>query len=96
MLVNLAHRVGDTLVVEQIDEPVDFEGSGAQEGVLVTFPLEGREVTGRIIKVLEPSAGDPTAEPVIEVELIDRDVLDAESQVTLARLPPKTEFSTEL
>ena len=96
MLVNVARRDGDALLMEQIDEPVDFEGSGVQEGVLVSFPLEGREVTGRIIKVLEPSAGDPTAEPVIEVELIDRDVLDAESQVTLARLPPKTEFSTEL
>ena len=96
MLVNLAHRVGDALVVEQIDEPVDFEGSGAQEGVLVTFPLEGRDVTGRITKVIERSSDDPTAEPVIEVELVDREALDAESGVTLARLPPKTEFSTEL
>jgi hypothetical protein len=96
MLVNLAHRVGDAMVIEQIDEPVDFEGSGAQEGVLVSFPLEGREVTGRIIKVVEPSSDDPTAEPVIEVELVDRDALDAESEIALARLPPKTEFSTEL
>jgi hypothetical protein len=96
MLVNLAHRVGDALVVEQIDEPVDFEGSGAQEGVLVTFPLNGREVTGRIVKVIAPSADDPTAEPVIEIELVDRERLDVESEVTLANLPPKTEFSTEL
>jgi hypothetical protein len=96
MLVNLAHRVGDALVIEQIDEPVDFEGSGVQEGVLVTFPLEGREVTGRITKVTAPSTEDPTAEPAIEVELIDREALDAESVITLARLPPKTEFSTEL
>ena len=96
MLVNLARQDGDALVIEQVDEPVDFEGSGAQEGVLVTFPLEGRDVTGRIIKVIEPSADDPSAEPVIEVELVDRETLDSESKVTLANLPPKTEFSTEL
>ena len=92
MLVNLIHRDGGSRVIERIDEPVEFEGSGAQEGVLVTFPLEGRDVTGRIIEVVAASF----AEPAIEVELVDRDALDAEAVVTLANLPRKDDFSTEL
>lgn len=96
MLVDLARRNGDTLVVERIEAPVDFEGSGAQEGVLVTFPLAGREVTGRIIRVVAPDAEKPDAEPIVEIELVDRAALDAESVIALANLPPKSDFTTEL
>lgn len=96
MIVNLMRHEGDSTVVERVDAPVDFEGSGAQEGVLVTFPLEGQDVTGRITRVLAPSAEMPDAGPVINIELVDRMALDAESEVTLAHLPPKSDFTTEL
>ena len=95
MLVNLARRDGDNLVIERIDEPVDFEGSGAQEGVLVNFPLDGRDVTARIVEVIAPSPDDPDAVPVITVELVDRAALDAESKITLAHLPPKDAFTSD-
>jgi hypothetical protein len=94
MLVNFTRRDGENLVIEQIDEPVDFEGSGTQEGVLVTFPLDGRDVTARIIKVIAPSSDDPSAEPVIEVELVNRAALDAEAK--LANLPPKDNSASKL
>jgi hypothetical protein len=97
MLVNLTRSDGDTTVTERIEAPVDFEGSGAQEGVLVNFPLDGRDVTGRITRVLAPTADQPDAEPAIDVTLIDREALDVESEITLAELPPrKDEFGTEL
>ena len=86
MIVNLMRRMGDSVVVEQIDSPVIFEGGQPQEGVLTTFALDGREVTGRIVKV-EPH--DLDGEPVIEVELVDTAALDVQSEITLSRLPPK-------
>lgn len=95
MIINLARRDGDAIVMERINAPADFEGSGAQEGVLVTFPLEGSEVTGRIIRVI-PTTDEPDAEPAIDVELVDRAALDAESEITLAQLPPKDDFTTEI
>jgi hypothetical protein len=94
MLVDLARREGDMLVVERIEAPLDFEGSVAEEGVLVTFPLDGRDVTGRIIRAPVRSADMPDAEPVVEIELIDREALDAESSVTLTNLPPKGDLPT--
>jgi len=93
MIVNLARGAGDSTVLERIDIPVTFEGGQAQEGILVRFPLEGREVTARIVKVLPH---DPDGEPVIEVALIDQEALDAESEITLATLPAKDDFTTEL
>jgi hypothetical protein len=94
MIVNLTRRVGDRLVVEQqIDSPVMFEGGQPQKDVLVTFALDGHEVTGRIVKV---GPHDPDGEPIIEVELIDTEALDAESEITLSQLPPKDDFTTEL
>ena len=96
MIINVAHHEGDDTVIERVDAPVDFEGSGAQEGVLVSFPLEGQDVTGRIIRVLAPSDEMPDAGPIIEVELVDREALDAESEIALAHLPPKSDFTTEL
>jgi len=96
MIVNLARPEGDGVVMEQIDVPVDFEGSGAQPGVLVTFPLDGGEVTGRIIRVDAAAADAPDGELAIDVELVDRAALDAASEVTLARLPPKDDFRTDI
>jgi hypothetical protein len=93
MIVHLARRDGGAIVLERIEEPVMFEGGQAQEGVLVTFPLDGEAVKARIIKVLPH---DPEAEPAIEVELIDEERLDAASLTTLANLPPKDDFTTEL
>jgi hypothetical protein len=93
MIINLARRDGDGIVMERIDVPVEFEGSGAQPGVLVTFPLDGRDVTGRIIGVNTAPAED---EPAIDVELVDRAALDAASEIARAQLPPKDDFTTEL
>jgi|HubBroStandDraft_6_1064221.scaffolds.fasta_scaffold2410081_1 hypothetical protein len=91
MIVNLARHVGDEIVLERLDEPVMFEGGQAQIGVLVSFPFEGREVTARIVDV-RPHDSDP----VIEVELIDKEALDVESEMTLAGLPPKDDFGTDI
>jgi len=93
MIVNMVHREGETVVAERIDGPVVFDGGQPVEGVLVEFPFEGRQVTARILKVLPHDSDD---EPALDVELIDRAALDAESAVTLANLPPKDEFTTEL
>jgi hypothetical protein len=93
MIVNIVHRDGDIAVAERIDGPVVFDGGQPVEGVLVEFPFDGRQVTARILKVLPHDAED---EPAIEVELIDRETLDAEAEITLARLPAKDDFTTEL
>ncbi|MFZ2008194.1 MAG: hypothetical protein WB697_20870 [Stellaceae bacterium] len=95
MIINVARRDGDAIVMERIEAPADFEGSGAQEGVLVIFPLEGNEVTGRIIRVI-PAADEPDAEPEIDVELVDRAALDVESEIALAQLAPKDDFTTDI
>jgi hypothetical protein len=93
MIINLARRDGDGIVMERIDVPVDFEGSGAQPGVLVTFPLDGGDVTGRIIGVNTEASDD---EPAIDVELVDRAALDAASEITRGQLPPKDDFTTDI
>jgi hypothetical protein len=93
MIVHLAHGEGDDNVLERIDEPVLFEGGQPQIGVLVSFPFRGREVTARIVGILPP---EPNGEPIIEVELIDKQALDAQSEITLARLLPKDDFRTDI
>jgi hypothetical protein len=93
MIVKIMRRDGDNLVAERAAAPVMFQGGAAQEGVLITFPLEDREVTARIVKVWPD---DADGEPVIEVELIDQERLDVESRSTLADLPPKDEFTTDI
>jgi hypothetical protein len=92
MIVNLARRDGDNVLLERIDGEMVFVGGAAQEGVLVTFEHDGREVTGRIIKV----ADDPEAEPGVEIELIDEEVHDLESEITLANLPPGNDTDTKI
>ena len=93
MIVNLARRDGDAATLERLEAPVTFEGGQAQEGVLVVFPLDGENVTARIIRVLPD---DPSGEPAIEVALVDQEAIDAASAETLAHLPLKDDFTTEL
>jgi hypothetical protein len=89
MIVNLARRDGDTLTLERIDGDLFFEGGDAQIGVLATFMHGGEQVTGRIVNVVRPLSGAPgDGEPVVDIELVDVAVLDAEAQITLANLPP--------
>jgi hypothetical protein len=92
MIVNLARRVGDSVVLERIDGDLLFEGGAAQEGVLATFQLEDRELTGRVINV----ANGPDEETVIEIELIDQVTQDAEGEITRANLPPGDDTDTKI
>ncbi|HTZ36376.1 MAG TPA: hypothetical protein VMB84_10155 [Stellaceae bacterium] len=91
MIVNLARRDGDTIVLEEIEGPIEFDGSQVQVDVLVSFEHDGEAATGRIIKV-DREGG----EPVIEIELVDRDALDAESEIALANLPPSPGYETQI
>ena len=93
MIVNLTRHEGDTIVDERIDCPLVFDGGQAVEGVLVEFELHGRPVTGRIRKVLPHGADD---DPALDVVLIDREALDAQSEITLANLPPKDDFTPKI
>jgi hypothetical protein len=93
MIVNFTRRDGDAMVLERIEVPVTFEGGQAQEGVLVVFSLDGQNVTARVIRVLPD---DPSGAPAIEVVLVDQATIDAASAETLANLPPKDDFTTEL
>jgi hypothetical protein len=85
MLIDLARRAGNALVIERIEATVDFEGGAAEEGVLANFQLDGRAATGRIIRVFESREH---AERVVEIELIDDATHDLESEITRANLPP--------
>jgi hypothetical protein len=93
MLIDLARRAGNALVIERIDATVDFEGGAAEEGVLANFQLDGREVTGRIIQIFESGDG---ADRVVEIELIDEVMHDMDSGETLAHLPPGNETDTTI
>jgi hypothetical protein len=92
MIVNVV-RPGDSRVLEQVDGGLLFEGGAAEEGVLATFQLDGREATGRVVRVLP---ADPAADSVVEIELIDREHHDRESEITLANLPPDDETDTKI
>jgi hypothetical protein len=97
MIVNLVRRAGDTMVQERIDSDLLFEGGDAQEGVLVTFEHEGREITGRVVHVGKaPPENDPGAGLVIEVELIDNLTQDLGGEVARANLPPDNDTDTKL
>jgi hypothetical protein len=92
MIVNLARRVGDSVVLERIDGDLLFEGGAAQEGVLATFQLDDRELTGRVINV----ADRPDEETVVEIELVDQVTQDAEGEITRANLPPGDDTGTKI
>jgi hypothetical protein len=92
MIVNLVRHVGDNIVLERIDGNLLFEGGAAQEGVLATFQLDDRELTGRVINVVE----EPDEETVVEIELIDQAAQDAEGEITRANLPPDDDTGTRI
>jgi hypothetical protein len=97
MIVNLVRRTGNTMTREPLEEAVMFEGGEAQEGVLVTFMLDGREVNGRVIKLAESSPGeDPASGPLIEIEEIDQEAHDAASERVLAELPARSDFEPKI
>jgi hypothetical protein len=92
MIVNVV-RPGDNRVLEQVDGGLLFEGGAAEEGVLATFRLDGREATGRVLRV-QPA--DPVTDSVVEIELIDKEHHDLESEITLANLPPVDDSDTDI
>lgn len=89
MIVNVVRRTGDGIVLERVDSEFFFEGGAAEAGVLAIFELDGRKVTGRVVRVLD-TAPDRVADEhsVVEVELIDEKQHDAASEFTRANLPP--------
>ena len=97
MIVSLLRRTSDTMVLERLEGGVMCEGGEAQEGVLATFKLDGRDVTGRVINIPEFSPSDDgDGEPLIAIEEIDREAHDAASERVLAKLPPRNDFDTNI
>jgi hypothetical protein len=93
MIINLAKRAGDALLLEEIDDGVMFEGSQPQPGVIVTFHHEGREISARIVDVTPPSLNDPAgADTIVTIEEIDPQTHDRESERTLEELPPDSDM----
>jgi hypothetical protein len=93
MIVNVMRRTGDSVVLERVDRDLFFEGGAAEEGVLATFQLDGREVTGRIVRVLDGAGG---GEAIVDVELIDEADHDFGTEVTRANLPPPNDTKTKV
>ncbi|HYM72071.1 MAG TPA: hypothetical protein VET89_03750 [Stellaceae bacterium] len=89
MIVNLARRAGDELVLERIEDGVMFEGGQAQPGVIVSFTHQGHEISARIVDVSVPQGGVSGAEPIVTLEQIDPRVQDRESERALEKLPPR-------
>jgi hypothetical protein len=96
MIVNVMRRTGDSVVLERVDSDLFFEGGAAEEGVLATFQLDGRQVTGRIVRVLDGAGGAADAEAVVDLELIDEAGHDLETEVTRANLPPANDTKTKI
>ena len=93
MIINLAIRAGDALLLEQIDDGVMFEGSQPQPGVIVTFTHKGREISTRIIDVVSPPPGVRAgADAVVTLEEIDPQAHDRESERALGELPPDSDL----
>ena len=90
MIVNLAHPSGDGITLERVEGDVLFEGGEPHEGVLATFALDGREVTGRIIKISHSVPDDVASELIVTVEPIDREMEDIGAEEALGSLPPGT------
>jgi hypothetical protein len=89
MIVNLARSVGDGMTLERVEGDVMFEGGEPHEGVLATFSIDGREVTGRIIGISH-SVPDVSAELTVTVELIDQMHEDSGAVEALDSLAPGT------
>jgi hypothetical protein len=96
MIVNVMRCTGDSVVLERVDSDLFFEGGAAEEGVLATFRFDGREVTGRIVRVFDSADGDADAESSVDIELIDEADHDLETEVTRANLPPPNDTGTKI
>jgi hypothetical protein len=92
MIINLARRAGDELVLEEIDDGVMFEGGQPQPGVIVTFTHEGRELSARITDVTNAPDDPSGKEPIVTLIEIDRPTLDREAEIALDKLPPETDL----
>jgi hypothetical protein len=90
MIVNLARPTGNGVTLEPVDGNVMFEGGEPHEGVLATFALNGRDVTGRIVKVSHSIPNDVDSELIVTVEQIDREIEDIGAEEALESLPPGT------
>ena len=90
MIVNLARPSGDGTTLERVEGDVMFEGGEPHEGVLATSTFDGREVSGRIIKVLHSIPGDVDSELILTVEPIDWEREDVGAEEALRSLPPGT------
>ena len=90
MIVNLARSTGEGATLERVEGDVLFEGGEPHQGVLATFARDGREITGRIIKVSRSTPDAPESELIVTVEQIDPEMEDIEAEEALASLPPGT------
>ena len=85
MLVHLIRRDGTRVPVQP---PIIFEGGDAQSGVLATFTMDGREMTGRVVAVSARYPDDPPDwEPIVTIRAVDMPALNAEAEAALASLP---------
>lgn len=90
MIVNLARSSGDGTTLERVEGDVMFEGGEPHEGVLATFSIDGREVTGRIIGVSHSVPDDVSSELTVTVEPVDLMQEDSEAVEALDSLAPGT------
>jgi hypothetical protein len=90
MIVNLARSSGDGMTLERVEGDVMFEGGEPHEGVLATFSIDGREVTGRIIGVSHSVPDDVSSELTVTVEPVDLMQEDREAVEALDSLAPGT------
>jgi hypothetical protein len=96
MIVNFARPTGNGLILEPLEVEVVFEGGEPHEGVLATFTLDGREVSGRIIKVSHSTANAVDSELIVTVEQIDQEAEDIGSEEALRSLPPRNDSEENL
>ena len=87
MVVNLARPSGDGVILECVEGNVMFEGGEPHEGVLATFKHQGREVSGRIIKVAHFTPDDADPELTVTIEQIDQAAEDIGAEEALRSLP---------
>ena len=90
MIVNLARPSGDGVILERVEGDVMFEGGEPHEGVLATFTVGGREVTGRIIGISHSVSNDVSSELTVTVEPVDLMREDSQAVEALDSLTPGT------
>ena len=90
MIVNLARPSGDGVLLERVEGDVMFEGGQPHEGVLATLTIDGREITGRIIKVSHFIPDSVDSELILTVEPIAWEREDVGAAEALRSLPPGT------